>query len=186
MADKKRCAWCMKDEIYMDYHDNVWGIPEHDDIKLFEYLNLEGAQAGLSWYTVLIKKDNYAKAFANWDPNKIVKFTEKKIEKLLANPGIIRNKLKVNAAVQNSKSYLKMLDEGTTLNDYLWNFVDGEPIINKFRKMEQVPAETPLSKTISKDLKKKGFKFVGPTIVYAYMQAIGMVNDHLMSCWTRK
>lgn len=186
MKQKSRCNWCLKDQVYIDYHDNVWGVPEHDEITLFEYLNLEGAQAGLSWYTVLIKKDNYKKAFAGWDPKKIVKFTDKKIQKLLENPGIIRNKLKVNAVVTNSKVYLDMLSKGTTLDQYLWDFVDGKPIKNKFKTMSDIPAQTELSNKISKDMKKRGFKFVGPTIVYAYMQAIGMVDDHVLSCWRRK
>ena len=186
MKKKTRCDWCLKDDIYIDYHDEVWGFPEHDEIKLFEYLNLEGAQAGLSWYTVLIKKDNYAKAFSGWDPTKIVKYSEKKVEKLLTNPGIIRNRLKVNSVVTNAKTYLDMLDQGTTLDKYLWDFVDGKPIINKFKTMSDIPAQTDLSNKISKDMKKRGFKFVGPTIVYAYMQAIGMVDDHVLSCWRRK
>jgi len=180
--DTYRCEWCLKDQQYIDYHDNVWGKPEHDDAKLFEYLNLEGAQAGLSWYTVLKKIDNYKKAFSNWDAEKIARYTDKKKSKLLENPGIIRNKLKVNAVITNAQNYLKMREAGLSLNEYLWNFVDGQAINNLWTKMSQVPAETPLSKTISKDLKKRGFKFVGPTIVYAYMQAIGMVDDHLVQC----
>lgn len=182
MKEIIRCEWCLKDQEYIDYHDQVWGKPEHDEVKLFEYLNLEGAQAGLSWYTVLKKRKNYKKAFANWDPTKIVKFTPDKLEKLKNNPGIIRNKLKINAVITNSKSYFKMRDSGLTLNQYLWEFVDGEPIVNSWEKLSDVPATTPLSLTISKDLKKRGFKFIGPTIVYAYMQAIGMVNDHLKDC----
>jgi len=182
---KNRCSWCMKDDIYMDYHDNVWGIPEYDDIKLFEFLNLEGAQAGLSWYTVLIKKDNYRKAFSNWDPKKIVKYKDKKIQSLLSNPGIIRNKLKVNGVVTNAKLFLEMKSSGTSLSEYLWDLVDGEPIVNNWKDLSEIPAQTPLSQKISKDLKKKGFKFVGPTIVYAFMQAVGMVDDHVASCWRR-
>ena len=183
MADNRyRCEWCLKDQDYIDYHDNVWGKPEHDETKLFEFLNLEGAQAGLSWYTVLKKMDNYKKAFANWDVQKIAKFSDKKKSKLLENRGIIRNKLKVNAVVTNAQNYLKMREEGLTLNDYLWNFVDGQTINNKWEKMSQVPAQTPLSQQISKNLRKRGFKFIGPTIVYAYMQAIEMVDDHLISC----
>jgi len=182
---KVRCEWCLKDDIYMDYHDNVWGVPEYDDLKLFEFLNLEGAQAGLSWYTVLIKEENYRKAFSNWDPNKIVKYSDKKIQSLLANPGIIRNKLKVNAVITNSKTYLDMKSEGTSLSDYLWNYVDGKPIVNHWKDMSELPAQTELSQRISKDLKKKGYKFVGPTIVYAFMQAVGMVDDHMADCWRR-
>ena len=175
----------MKDDIYMDYHDNVWGIPEYDDIKLFEFLNLEGAQAGLSWYTVLIKKDNYKKAFSNWDPKKIAKYNDKKIQSLLSNPGIIRNKLKVNGVVTNAKLFLEMKSSGTSLSEYLWDFLDGEPIVNNWKVTSEIPAQTPLSQKISKDLKKKGFKFVGPTIVYAFMQAAGMVDDHVADCWRR-
>jgi len=183
LSDKEfRCEWCLKDQDYIDYHDNVWGKPEHDEVKLFEYLNLEGAQAGLSWYTVLKKIDNYRKAFDNWNVEKIAKYSDKKISKLLDNPGIIRNKLKVNAVVTNAKAYLELRENGLSLNEYLWGFVDGEPIVNNWKKLTQVPAVTPLSQKISKDLKKKGFKFIGPTIVYAYMQAIGMVDDHLVSC----
>lgn len=183
--EKTRCGWCMKDDIYMDYHDNVWGVPEYDDIKLFEFLNLEGAQAGLSWYTVLIKKDNYKKAFSNWDPNKIVKYNDKKIQSLLADPGIIRNKLKVNGVVTNAKLFLDMKSSGTSLSKYLWDYVDGTPIVNKWKTMSEIPAQTELSQKISKDLKKKGFKFVGPTIIYAFMQAVGMVDDHVEACWRR-
>jgi len=186
MKTKTRCAWCEKDDLYRDYHDNVWGIPVHDEKILFEYLNLEGAQAGLSWYTVLTKIEGYRDAFAQWDIEKIAKFSDKKKEKLRTHPGIIKNRLKINAVVSNAQLYLKMRSEGLTLKDYLWDYVDGKPIDNKYKKMSEVPAETPLSQTISKDFKKRGFKFVGPTIVYAYMQAIGMVNDHVMSCWTRK
>jgi len=182
---RNRCSWCMKDDIYMDYHDNVWGIPEYDDIKLFEFLNLEGAQAGLSWYTVLIKKDNYKKAFSNWDPKKIAKYNDKKIQSLLSNPGIIRNKLKVNGVVTNAKLFLEMKSSGTSLSEYLWDFLDGEPIVNNWKVTSEIPAQTPLSQKISKDLKKKGFKFVGPTIVYAFMQAAGMVDDHVADCWRR-
>lgn len=183
---KERCSWCLKDDIYMEYHDNVWGIPEYDDQKLFEFLNLEGAQAGLSWYTVLIKKDNYQKAFSNWDPQKIVKYNDKKIQSLLANPGIIRNKLKVNAVITNAKVYLDLLSSGTTLSDYLWKYTECKPIVNNWKDMTEVPASTDLSKQISKDMKKLGFKFVGPTIIYAFMQAVGMIDDHLVSCWKRK
>ena len=183
---KKRCEWCLKDDIYMDYHDIVWGVPEYDDIKLFEFLNLEGAQAGLSWYTVLIKKDNYKKAFSNWDPKKIVKYNDKKIQSLLADPGIIRNKLKVNAVITNARLFLDMKSEGISFSDYIWKFVNGEPIINNWKSLSEIPAQTPLSQQISKDLKKKGFKFVGPTIVYAFMQAVGMVDDHVVDCWKRR
>lgn len=181
---KVRCDWCLKDDIYIKYHDEVWGIPEYDDQNLFEYINLEGAQAGLSWYTILIRIEEYRKAFADWDVKKISKFNQRKVESLLKNEGIIRNRLKVNAVITNAKAYLE-LKKTISFSDYLWNFVDGEPIINNVKSMKQVQASTDLSKEISKDLKKKGFKFVGPTIVYAFMQAVGMVDDHLNSCWKK-
>ncbi len=180
---KNRCAWCLKDDIYRDYHDNEWGIPVHDDTKLFEFLNLEGAQAGLSWYTILVRKESYRKAFANWDAKKIARFTDKKVEKLLEDKGIIRNRLKVNATIGNAKAFLKVQKEFGSFDAYIWQFVNHEPIVNKWKKLEQVPATTAESDAMSKDLKKRGFKFVGSTICYAYMQAVGMVNDHLVSCW---
>jgi DNA-3-methyladenine glycosylase I len=187
MKEKNRCSWCLKDDIYKTYHDEVWGIPEHDDIKLFEMLNLEGAQAGLSWYTVLIKQENYRKAFYNWDPKKIIRYCNaKKIESLLQDPGIIRNKLKVNAVVTNAHAFMEMKAKHGSFNKYIWQFVDGKPIINHFKSMSEVPAKTVLSDSMSKQLKKDGFKFIGSTIVYAYMQACGMVNDHVTNCWTRK
>ena len=177
----------MKDQIYMDYHDEVWGIPEYDDIKLFEMLNLEGAQAGLSWYTVLVKQAHYKKVFYNWDPVKIIRYcNQKKIDKLLQDPGIIRNKLKVNAVVTNAKAFLKMQEKHGSFKNYIWQFVDGKPIVNSYKDLSECPAKTELSDRMSKQLKKDGFKFVGSTIVYAYMQACGMVNDHVEDCWTRK
>lgn len=182
---KNRCEWCLKDDLYMSYHDEVWGVPVYADDELFEYLNLEGAQAGLSWYTVLKKIDTYHKAFDGWDVQKIIKYTDKDIARLLADPGVIRNKLKVKAVITNAKAYLDLKAQ-SSLSDYLWNFVDGTPIVNNWKDLSEIPAETVLSKTISKDLKKKGFKFVGPTIVYAFMQAVGMVDDHVVSCWKRK
>lgn len=181
----KRCDWCLKDDIYMKYHDEVWGVPVYDDNELFEYLNLEGAQAGLSWYTVLIKIDNYRKAFDNWNIKKIRKYTDKDFERLISNPGIIRNKLKVNAVISNAHAYHE-LTKTISLSDFLWNYVDGQPIINKPKTMADVPAQTELSQTISKDLKKLGFKFVGPTIIYAFMQAVGMVDDHIVGCVSKK
>lgn len=185
MSDNKnRCEWCLKDKTYMDYHDNIWGVPVFDDIKLFEYLNLEGAQAGLSWYTILCRIESYKNAFSNWDPQKIIQYDDKDIHQLLNNPGIIRNKLKVRAVVGNAKAYLE-LKEQQKFSDYLWNFVDGKPIVNHWMNINEIPGSTQLSETISKDLRKKGFKFVGPTIVYAFMQAVGMVDDHVMHCWKR-
>ena len=181
---KKRCDWCLEDDLYKNYHDEVWGVPVYDDKELFEYLNLEGAQAGLSWYTVLKKIPNYKKAFNGWNITKIAKYDDKDVERLRNDPGIIRNRLKINATITNAKAYLELKKE-ISLSDYLWNYVDGEPIMNKFKTMSDIPSETELSRQISKDLKKRGFKFVGPTIVYAYMQAVGIVNDHILSCWKR-
>ena len=181
---KKRCAWCMKDELYQNYHDEVWGVPVYDDKELFEYINLEGAQAGLSWYTILTRIDTYKKAFSNWDIKKIAAYGDKDIERLKNDPGIIRNSLKIKATISNAQAYLAMKKE-ISLSDFLWNYVDGTPIVNTPRTMADVPAETPLSKQLSKDLKKRGFKFVGPTIVYAFMQAVGMVDDHVVDCWRK-
>ncbi len=165
----------------MAYHDNVWGKPVYDDKKLFEFLNLEGAQAGLNWYNVLIRVESYEKAFDGWNINKIRKYTDKDRNRLVNDKGIIRNKLKINSVITNAKAYHELSKE-KSLSDFLWDYVDGKPIVNKPKTMDDVPAQTPLSLQISKDLKKRGFKFVGPTIMYAFMQAVGMVNDHLVSC----
>lgn len=183
MTQKPRCAWVTEDPLYIEYHDKEWGVPLYDDQQLFEFLILEGAQAGLSWITVLKKRDNYRKAFANFNPEKIARFTDKKIETLLQNPGIIRNHLKVNAARTNAQCYLTLQNEGVTFSDYLWNFVDGKPIHNHWKTLTQVPSNTSISDAMSKDLKKRGFKFVGSTICYAFMQATGMVNDHTTDCF---
>ncbi|MDF1759498.1 MAG: DNA-3-methyladenine glycosylase I [Coxiellaceae bacterium] len=183
---KKRCEWCSSDPLYIDYHDNEWGRPIHDDKTLFEFLTLEGAQAGLSWITILKRREGYRQCFADFDAHKIARFTPKKIEKLLQDTSIIRNRLKVESTVSNAKAYLKMLDEDLTLDEYLWSYVDGKPIINKWKTMKQVPANTPLSDQLSKDLKKRGFRFVGSTIMYAFMQATGMVNDHTTNCFLYK
>lgn len=179
---EEKCTWCLGKPEYERYHDEEWGVPEYDDQALFEKLILDGAQAGLSWWTILNKRDNYRIAYDNFDPEKIAKYNQKKIAQLLANPGIVRNKLKVNASVTNAQSYLQILESGRTFKDYLWDFVDGEPLINHFKKMSDVPANTPISDAMSKQLKKDGFKFVGSTIVYAFMQACGLVNDHIVSC----
>lgn len=179
----KRCPWCGDDPLYVKYHDTVWGVPEHNDRKIFAKLCLDGAQAGLSWITILRKEKNYFKAFDNFDANKISKYDQKKIDELLNNPGIVRNKLKVNAFITNAQSYLQVKKEFGSFDKYLWQFSDFKTINNKFRTLKEVPAKTPLAEEISKDLKKRGFKFVGPTIVYAFMQAIGMVNDHLTNCF---
>lgn len=186
MPNKSRCPWCVNDPIYQAYHDNEWGVPVFDNQKLFEFLILEGAQAGLSWITVLKKRENYRKAFAQFNPEKIAKFTPKNIETLLQNPGIIRNKLKVNAAVINAQAYLKLQDEGQELSEVLWQFVDGQPKINQFKSMKELPASTEISDQMSRYLKQRGFKFIGSTICYAFMQAVGMVNDHLLSCYRHR
>lgn len=184
--EKVRCKWAESPEIYHKYHDDEWGVPEHDDQKLFEMLILEGAQAGLSWLTILKKREGYRKAFYNFDPKKVSKISEAKKAKLKENPGIVRNKLKINATVVNAQCFLEVVKEFGSFDKYIWQFVGGKPIVNKFKKMEDVPVSTAESDAMAKDLKKRGFKFVGTTICYAYMQATGMVNDHVMSCWTRK
>jgi DNA-3-methyladenine glycosylase I len=176
----KRCAWVPEaDPAYVAYHDEEWGVPSRDDRHLFEMLTLEGAQAGLSWSTILRKRDGYRKAFANFDAAKVARFRAKDVERLLADPGIVRNRLKVESAVNNAQLVLEL--DG--LSDYLWSFVDGEPKVNRFRKLGDIPAETAESKAMSKDLKKRGFRFVGPTVCYAFMQACGLVNDHTLDCY---
>ena len=177
-----RCTWA-KNDLAVAYHDTEWGVPMHDDGVLFEFLILEGAQAGLSWDTILRKRENYRKAFDGFDVNKVAKYTDKKIAKLLLDEGIIRNRLKIAAAVTNAKSFLKVQKEFGSFDSYIWSFVDGKPIVNKWKDTSEVPARTDVSDTISKDMKKRGFSFVGSTIIYAHMQATGMVNDHLVSCF---
>ncbi len=186
MENKTRCAWCEKDDLYRKYHDEEWGIPVYDDAKLFEFLILETFQAGLSWYTVLAKREHFRIAFDNFDYKKIVNYSEDKIEELLLNPGIIRNKLKVRATISNALAFMKVQEEFGSFSKYIWGFVNGKPIDNQLQSLKDVPATTPLSDAISKNLKKRGFKFVGSTVVYAHMQATGMVNDHIESCWTRQ
>ncbi|MDR6238440.1 DNA-3-methyladenine glycosylase I [Aureibacter tunicatorum] len=177
-----RCQWCLKDDLYKAYHDNEWGKPLHDDTKLFEMLILEGAQAGLSWHTILIRRQNYAKAYDQWDYEKIAQYKQEKVDALLQDSGIIRNKLKVNASISNAQAFIRVRKEFGTFDNYIWSFTDGKTIDNKPKTLEDVPATSELSDTISKDLKKRGFKFVGSTICYAYMQAIGIVNDHILDC----
>jgi len=177
-----RCTWA-KDEPNLTYHDKEWGRAQHDDQKLFEFLILEGAQAGLSWVTILKRRDGYRKAFSNFDVLKVSKFTQKRVEKLLQDESIIRNKLKVNSAVKNAKAFLKIQTEFGSFDKYLWGFVNHKPIKNKFKKLSDIPASTEISEKLSKDLKKRGFSFVGPTICYALMQATGMVNDHTSNCF---
>ena len=185
MADTSpcRCAWAGSDPLNVAYHDQEWGRPEHDDRKLFEMLLLEGAQAGLSWITVLKKRENYRKAFSNFNPHRIAKYQQDKIEELLNNPGIIRNRLKVNAFITNARCFLEVKKEFETFDNYIWQFVNHKPIINKFKSLKELPAFTEESDKMSKDLKKRGFKFVGSTICYAFMQACGMVNDHVVGCF---
>ncbi|MFD0696994.1 DNA-3-methyladenine glycosylase I [Paenibacillus sp. GCM10027628] len=178
-----RCGWVNEDPLYLDYHDHEWGVPVHDERKLFEMLNLEGAQAGLSWYTILKKREHYREAFEQFDPDRIAKYDDEKIAELLQNPGIVRNRLKVAAVVQNAKAFLQVQQEFGSFDRYIWGFVGGQPIINQWEDLSQVPAKTAQSDAMSKDLKKRGFKFVGSTICYAYMQATGMVNDHTKSCF---
>ena len=179
---KKRCGWAT-DEPNLSYHDKEWGRPQHDDQKLFEFLVLEGAQAGLSWTTILNRREGYRKAFSDFDAKKVAKYSEKRIEKLLQDESIIRNKLKINSAVNNAKQFLKIQKEFGSFDKYLWGFVNGKPIKNNFKKYTDLPAQTEISEKLSKDLKKRGFNFVGPTICYALMQAVGMVNDHTVECF---
>lgn len=184
MNDKKvRCGWCLKFEEYIRYHDEEWGKPVHDDRIHFEFLILEGAQAGLSWSTILKKRDGYRNAFADFEAEKVARFTEKRIEKILLDPGIVRNRLKVNAAVNNAKRFLEVQKEFGSFDKYIWSFVNHKPIKNKWKTLKEVPATTPESDALSKDLIKRGFKFVGSTVIYAHMQACGLVNDHLVDCW---
>jgi DNA-3-methyladenine glycosylase I len=183
MSGLNRCSWAGETQIYQDYHDKEWGRPVYNDLKLFEMLNLEGAQAGLSWITVLKKRDAYRVAFDNFDPEKIVRYNEAKIQSLLQNEGIIRNRLKIQSTITNAKVFLDFTEKHESFAKMLWNYVDGVPIIGHHEKIEDMPATTPLSDKISKDLKKMGFKFVGSTIIYAFMQATGLVNDHLTDCF---
>lgn len=178
-----RCTWCGNDSLYVSYHDEEWGVPEYDDQRLFAKLILDGAQAGLSWLTILRKRDNYWKAFDNFNPEKIARYDDAKITELLQNPGIVRNRLKVKSAVKNARGYLDIIEKECSFSHFLWNFVDGRPIQNSWRSLNDVPTETAKSKTISKALKQYGFTFVGPTIVYAFMQAVGLCNDHLVNCF---
>jgi DNA-3-methyladenine glycosylase I len=188
MSDKEliRCGWCLKDDLYKDYHDTVWGTPEHDDRALFAKLVLDGAQAGLSWYTILIRTDSYRKAFDDWDAEKIARYGPKDVERLMKDPGIIRNRAKIASAITNAQAYLRIMEGGPgSFHDLLWKHVDHKPLVNQWTEMRQVPASTAVSDALSKDLKKTGFSFVGSTIVYAFMQAVGMVDDHLVTCWRR-
>ena len=186
METKQRCAWCEKDDLYRNYHDNEWGKPVYDDETIFEFLILETFQAGLSWYTVLAKRENFRKAFDNFNLKKIANYSEDKMAELAEDAGIIRNKLKIKATVTNAQAFIKVQEEFGTFSKYIWGFVDGKPIDNQPKTLSEVKATTPISDALSKDLKKRGFKFVGSTVMYAHMQATGMVNDHILECHTRK
>jgi DNA-3-methyladenine glycosylase I len=182
MPEDARCPWAGTDPLYVAYHDEEWGVPSRDDRHLFEMLVLEGAQAGLSWITVLRKREGYRRAFAGFDPTKVARFGPKDVERLLGDAGIVRNRLKVESAVDNAKAFLALQRKAGSFAEWLWAYVDVKPVQGSFRELREVPAKTPLAETISKDLRKQGFRFVGPTIVYAYLQAVGVVNDHLVTC----
>ncbi|MBS1975830.1 MAG: DNA-3-methyladenine glycosylase I [Bacteroidetes bacterium] len=183
IKEKPRCPWCLKSELYMRYHDEEWGVPVHDDRKHFEFLILEGAQAGLSWSTILNKREGYRKAFADFDPGKVAKFTETRLQKILQDPGIVRNRLKVYSAVNNAKKFLEVQEEFKSFDNYIWSFVKNKPIVNKWKELGQIPPTSKVSDALSKDLIKRGFKFVGSTVIYAHLQACGLINDHLVDCW---
>ncbi|WNM19385.1 DNA-3-methyladenine glycosylase I [Flavobacterium capsici] len=185
METKNRCAWCEKDDLYRDYHDNEWGKPVYDDEKLFEFLVLETFQAGLSWYTILKKRENFRIAFDKFDYKKVASYSEDKVQELLQNEGIIRNQLKIRGTISNAIAFMNVQKEFGSFSKYIWGFVDGKPIDNNPKSLKDVKATTKISDALSKDLKKRGFKFVGSTVVYAHMQATGMVNDHVEDCWTR-
>lgn len=182
MPMENRCGWAQKNELMAKYHDEEWGNPLHDDQKLFEFLILEGMQAGLSWQTILNKREAFRKAYDDFDVHKVAQFDSNKVEELMANAGIIRNRLKIEASINNAKQFLKIVEEFGSFDQYIWSFVNHQPLINKWEKLSDLPAKTTLSDVISNDLKKRGFKFVGSTVIYAHMQATGMVNDHLISC----
>ena len=181
-----RCEWSGSDPLYVKYHDTEWGVPVHADDKLFEFLVLEGAQAGLSWITILRKRENYRKAFDNFDAQKIARYGDKQFARLMNDAGIVRNRLKIQATIDNARAFLQVQNEFGSFDKYIWGFVNGKPILNRWETLREIPAKTPLSETISKDLLKRGFRFVGPTIVYAHMQATGMVNDHVVGCFRHK
>jgi DNA-3-methyladenine glycosylase I len=186
MSTVTRCEWAVgSDELMLAYHDEEWGVPSHDDRHLFELLTLEGAQAGLSWSTILRKRDGYRRVFAGFDPAAVARFSAKDVERLLADPGIVRNRLKIESTVSNASRVLEVQEELGSLDAYLWAFVDGQPIVNHFRTLAELPAETDLSKAVSKDLKRRGFRFIGPTAIYAFMQSVGMVDDHTVDCFRR-
>ncbi len=179
----QRCEWAGNDPLMIEYHDKEWGVPVHDDRELFEFLILEGAQAGLSWFTILKRRQAYQQAFDNFNPQKVAKYSEKDIDNLIANTGIIRNKLKIKSAINNAQKFLQIQEQFGSFDKYIWQFVDYRPIQNRFQNLSELPASTDISKKMSQDLKRRGFNFVGPTICYAFMQAVGMVNDHVLSCF---
>jgi DNA-3-methyladenine glycosylase I len=181
--EQQRCEWGTSSTLYIEYHDLEWGVPVHDERKLFEFLILEGAQAGLSWSTILNKRQAYIQAFDNFEPTRVASYDDAKIQTLLANPGIVRNRLKIQAAIQNARSFLEVQDQFGSFDTYIWQFVDGKPIQNSWKSLQEIPATTRESDTMSKELKKRGFTFVGSTICYAFMQAVGMVNDHIVDCF---
>lgn len=181
-----RCPWCGDDPTYVAYHDTEWGVPVHDERRHFEFIVLEGAQAGLSWLTILKRRDGYRRCFAEFDPERVARFGEDEVQRLKTDTGIIRNERKIRATIGNAQAFLAVQEQYGSFDHYIWDFFDGRPIINEFHTMEEVPTETELSRTISKDLKSRGFTFVGPTIIYAHMQATGLVNDHLTSCFRRR
>jgi DNA-3-methyladenine glycosylase I len=186
LKTKDRCPWAESDSVFHEYHDTEWGVPEYASRKMFEFLCLELMQAGLSWRTILLKRESMQKAFAQFEPKKIARFSEAKVEKLLLNPGIIRNRLKVNAIVNNAKHYLQLEKQGSNFSDFIWKLTDGKLIVNRWKKQEQAPSSTGLSDEMSKMLKAYGFRFIGTTICYSFMQAIGMMDDHVLSCWRRE
>ncbi|HVO22263.1 MAG TPA: DNA-3-methyladenine glycosylase I [Candidatus Margulisiibacteriota bacterium] len=180
---KTRCGWVSKDPLYLRYHDEEWGVPAHDERRLFEFLILEGAQAGLSWITILRKRDHYRRAFARFDPRKVADFGARDIKRLLADPGIVRNRLKIEAAIANARAFLQVQKEEGSFDHFIWSFTGGAPLQNRWRSVREVPAQTPEAQAMTRALKQRGFRFIGPTICYAFMQAVGMVNDHVASCF---
>ncbi len=186
MKEKQRCGWCIGKPLYEQYHDEEWGVPVWNDQKQFEFLVLESAQAGLSWWTILQRRENYRKAFANFDPEKVARFNQKQIEKLLQDEGIIRNRAKIESSVNNARVFLDIQKQHGDFCSYFWNFTDGKPIVNQLKSLKDAAANTALSDTITKDMKQKGFKFLGTTVMYAHMQATGMINDHLVTCFRHK
>ena len=184
--ERVRCGWAGTDPLYVEYHDTEWGVPVHDDRQLFEFLLLEGAQAGLSWITILRKREAYRRAFAKFDPKKVAKFGAKEVSQLMLDAGIVRNRLKIESAIKNARAFLEVQAEFGSFDRYQWQFVDGRPIVNRRQSLAEIPARTPISDAFSKDLKRRGFGFVGSTIVYAHMQAVGMVNDHIVSCFRHR